>query len=312
MEFIVPFVKLDCGILNSTIWFDSDARIVFLTALLMAKPFHVKEPLKVIKHDKIEDAGWEIPPGWYGKIEAAGPGIVRMACLENTPGMEAIGRLCSPDPDSRSREFEGRRMGRVDGGYIVLNFQRYRDKDHTNAVRQARFRERHAALPESGITLRNGVTITGVTQAEAEEESTKTKTEESTKTNTLDTDVSRAPKIIKKFTPPTLEEVVAYVRQKGFRVDPVKWHAYYESNGWRVGRNPMKSWRSAVVTWSRNPETRGNGGKPARPFDPGAQNSQPGICRICEGECDVGQLYCLTCFLGIGGKAEEYREVDHG
>ena len=35
--------------------------------------------------------------------------------------------------------------------------------------------------------------------------------------------------------------------------------AYYESNGWRVGRNPMKDWRAAVRTWERGtdkqPET---------------------------------------------------------
>ena len=27
---------------------------------------------------------------------------------------------------------------------------------------------------------------------------------------------------------------------------------YYESNGWKVGRNPMKSWKGAVVTWMKN------------------------------------------------------------
>ena len=27
---------------------------------------------------------------------------------------------------------------------------------------------------------------------------------------------------------------------------------YYDSNGWRVGRNPMKSWKGAVANWLRN------------------------------------------------------------
>lgn len=30
------------------------------------------------------------------------------------------------------------------------------------------------------------------------------------------------------------------------------WFAYYESNGWRVGRNPMKCWRAAMQTWLCN------------------------------------------------------------
>lgn len=26
--------------------------------------------------------------------------------------------------------------------------------------------------------------------------------------------------------------------------------AYYESNGWRVGKNPMKDWRAAARNWN--------------------------------------------------------------
>jgi hypothetical protein len=35
-------------------------------------------------------------------------------------------------------------------------------------------------------------------------------------------------------------------------VDPERFFAYYESNGWKVGRNAMKDWRAAVRTWERN------------------------------------------------------------
>ena len=56
----------------------------------------------------------------------------------------------------------------------------------------------------------------------------------------------------RRFTPPTREEVAAYIAEKGYRVDPDRWMAYYESNGWKVGRNPMKDWKAAVVTWARN------------------------------------------------------------
>lgn len=54
-----------------------------------------------------------------------------------------------------------------------------------------------------------------------------------------------------RFIPPTLEEISAYIAEKGYSVDPERFMAYYESNGWRVGRNPMKSWRAALVTWER-------------------------------------------------------------
>lgn len=56
----------------------------------------------------------------------------------------------------------------------------------------------------------------------------------------------------KRFSPPTLDEVKSYIDEKRLRVDPERFVAYYESNGWRVGRNPMKDWKAAVRTWARN------------------------------------------------------------
>lgn len=67
----------------------------------------------------------------------------------------------------------------------------------------------------------------------------------------------RAPNFIK----PTLSEVSEYCIERGGKVDAQKWLDYYESNGWKVGRNPMKDWRAAVRTWERNGFDRGNNGK---------------------------------------------------
>jgi len=32
----------------------------------------------------------------------------------------------------------------------------------------------------------------------------------------------------------------------------IQFFDYYEANGWRVGKNPMKDWKAAVRTWERN------------------------------------------------------------
>ena len=55
-----------------------------------------------------------------------------------------------------------------------------------------------------------------------------------------------------RFEKPTIDTVNAYIKEKGLHVDGEKFWNYYESNGWKVGRNPMKSWRSALVTWERS------------------------------------------------------------
>lgn len=149
----MPFIKLDCGILHSSLWPDTDARNIFITALLMAIPHEVVEPIPQINTDNLDNTGWEVPPGWYGWVEAAGPGIAHMCGIDDKEiYIPALYRLASPDPDSRSAAHEGRRMVRVDGGFIILNFMVYRDKDHTSAERQKRYRERKkAAKPINGV-----------------------------------------------------------------------------------------------------------------------------------------------------------------
>ena len=50
---------------------------------------------------------------------------------------------------------------------------------------------------------------------------------------------------------PTLDEVKEYCSDRGNKVDPERWFDYYTSNGWKVGKNPMKDWKAAVRTWER-------------------------------------------------------------
>ena len=54
-----------------------------------------------------------------------------------------------------------------------------------------------------------------------------------------------------KFEKPTVEEVAAYCAERGNDVDPEAFVAFYDSNGWRVGKNPMRDWKGAVRTWEQ-------------------------------------------------------------
>lgn len=128
--------------LDSSIWWERSQRNVFITALLMAAPFEVREPAPQIEINSLRQTGWSVPVGWYGFVKAASSGIVRRSMEPTEEGMKAMVALGDPDPESQSQEYEGRRMVRVNGGFIILNFMEYRDKDHTAAERQKRFRER--------------------------------------------------------------------------------------------------------------------------------------------------------------------------
>ena len=56
----------------------------------------------------------------------------------------------------------------------------------------------------------------------------------------------------KRFVKPTLAQVAEYCRDRGNNVNPERWYAHYESNGWKVGKSPMKDWQAAVRTWEHN------------------------------------------------------------
>ena len=164
----MPFVKLDCGILNSTLWFEKDVRDVFITALLMAEPMEFDKAIPQIAVDSLEYTGWEAPPGWYGYVPAAGVSIASRAGLEKDAGIEALRRLGAPESSSRTPDFEGRRMIRIDGGYLILNYMKYRERDYTTAERSKRYRER---LAKKAASRRDSVTSRrDITQAEAEAE----------------------------------------------------------------------------------------------------------------------------------------------
>lgn len=55
-----------------------------------------------------------------------------------------------------------------------------------------------------------------------------------------------------KFVKPTLEELKAYIAENGYTFPAEAFMDYYESNGWKVGRNTMKSWQATCRTWQRH------------------------------------------------------------
>lgn len=68
----------------------------------------------------------------------------------------------------------------------------------------------------------------------------------------LDNKESKPKKMTSRFIKPTIDEVVDYCRQRNNQVDANRFVDYYDANGWRIGKNPMKDWKAAVRTWERN------------------------------------------------------------
>ena len=63
----------------------------------------------------------------------------------------------------------------------------------------------------------------------------------------------------KVFVKPTPAEIQTYVDEHQLNVDVERFFDYYEGNGWKVGKNPMKDWKATARNWSRNSFDKGGG-----------------------------------------------------
>lgn len=52
-----------------------------------------------------------------------------------------------------------------------------------------------------------------------------------------------------RFARPTLEEVRNYCEERNNGINAEEFVNFYESKGWKIGKAPMKNWKSAVTTW---------------------------------------------------------------
>ena len=142
------YTKLFNSILASTIWeADMATRIVWITLLAMA--------------DK------------DGVAEASVPGLATFARVSRQECERALSHLMAPDKDSRSKEYEGRRIEAIDGGWRLLNHAKYRAKLNADERREyLRVKQQEYRRKQKPSTNVNNVSdkSTVLTQAEAEAE----------------------------------------------------------------------------------------------------------------------------------------------
>ena len=95
--------------------------------------------------------------------------LARMANITKAQAVTAIEELSAPDPDSTTPDNDGRRITKVDGGYQIETYQKYREyrtaKQIAWAANQKASRARKAARTDMSETISRVIT-----EAEAEAE----------------------------------------------------------------------------------------------------------------------------------------------
>lgn len=80
----------------------------------------------------------------------------------------------------------------------------------------------------------------------------------------IDPDWTKLPEIVesleiikgsksKRFVAPTLQEVTDELRNqkvRNYQAQASKFWNFYEAKNWMIGKNKMKSWKSAIKTWN--------------------------------------------------------------
>ena len=60
-----------------------------------------------------------------------------------------------------------------------------------------------------------------------------------------------------RFKPPTVQEVQEYCNERQNGIQAYTFVNFYQSKGWKVGNQPMKDWRAAVITWEQKNKQNG-------------------------------------------------------
>lgn len=156
---------------------------------------------------------------------------------------DALRVLTSPDPSSRTKIHDGRRLLKTgEFSYDVPTWQQYRqirNDDERRAYNREAQRRHRLGKRSPSMTVNDSQSLSTMSaQAEAEAEVLST---------TMNVASATVPK---KFKKPSAEEMRLHAAKIGLPESEVdRFWNYYESNGWKVGRVPMKSWTSAMVNW---------------------------------------------------------------
>ena len=125
----MQFTKLFSSILDSTIWQEPQStRLVWITMLAM-----------VDRH---------------GEVQSSIPGLASRAKVTIDECEAALECFKAPDKYSRTKEFKGRRIAEIDGGWELLNHAKYREllsaeeRKEYNRKKQAEYRAKKKAEQE--------------------------------------------------------------------------------------------------------------------------------------------------------------------
>lgn len=219
----MQFTKLFSSILDSTIWQEPPAtKLVWITMLAMV--------------DR------------NGEVHTSIPGLAKRAGVTNQECETALACFQSPDPYSRTKDHEGRRIRVIDGGFELLNHGKYRallsaeERREYNRKKQQEYREikrLNGCLNVNDVSM---TVIDNVSNAHITDTNTDTDTDELIRAN---------PKRFASF-----EDVTKWAESQPMGIPKECTEAFFdkmEEIGW-VAENglPLACWKARFRRYATN------------------------------------------------------------
>jgi hypothetical protein len=164
------YSKLCSSITESSVWCEPTATRITWIALLAMKDMH-------------------------GRVFASVPGMANRARVTVEEAQKALDCFLAPDPHSRTKDFEGRRIREIDGGWELINHNKYRDmvdEVHQKAMAAERQRRHRAKKEREENSNAEGVTrnAKSVTECDSNDLSRHTDTDADTEKYKSDEPIS--------------------------------------------------------------------------------------------------------------------------
>jgi len=171
-----------------------------------------------------------------GTIDMTPPAISRRTNIPLDIIEEGLDYLQKPDPYSRSKAEEGRRIVPLDPeriwGWRIVNHKYYRDlasKEDKREKDRVRIAEKRSKIND-------------VASCRTESQMSPIHIQD---TNTISKGT---------FVPPKLQEVKDYIAEKKLDIDPERFFNHYESVNWFRGKTKIKNWKACMKTWAPTTE----------------------------------------------------------
>lgn len=183
-----------------------------------------------------------------GRVHASVPGLASLARVTLLECERALATFQTPDPYSRTSDYEGRRIEVIDGGWRLLNYELYREKRNTDARKEQnrQAQRRHRAARQTSAEV---LTDADNQQWSAQGRGQKTEVRKEQEQEQVRSRGSRLPK---DWQPNAAEFKWAWAERPDLEIDKEfeKFRDYWHA---KAGRDALKAdWGKTWRNWIRN------------------------------------------------------------